>query len=145
MRIELLNAVESDLKAAFPEKEVIKSWSLYHLLKDIANKADRSPIVVSLAPEGGEEVPNSRISITTKIGIDIHVLTALERPKMVEAACQLSEAVRAHFRFREMAECPYAIWIGTKDRLAYDPETIKEYGIYASVFTVNYRIMEAPE
>ena len=145
MRIELLNAVEADLKAAFPKKEIIKSWSLYHLLKDIAAKADNSPIIVSLAREGGEEVPQSQGSLTTKIGIDIHVLSALERPKMVEAAGLLSEEVRAYFRFRQIEQCPHAIWIGTKDRMAYDPETIREYGIYASVFTVNYRIYEEAE
>jgi len=140
MRIELLNAVEVDLREAFPKKEIIKSWSIYHLLKDIATKADHSPIIVSLAPEGGEEIPKSRDSLTTKIGIDIHVLSALQSPKMVEAAGLLAEEVKAQFRFRELEQCPHAVWIGTKDRLAYDPETIREYGIYASVFTVNYRI-----
>ena len=143
--IDIADAVANELNAAAQGTFSLEFSALRRVLP-IYELADLVQLKVSVVPKAveisGVTRGLSKYEVQVDIGIQQKLPSGENMDSHVELLSGLVDEIVDYLRKKQLADAPWAAWVGGENDPVYAPEHLANKRVFTSVLTLTYRAMK---
>lgn len=103
-------------------------------------------LTVMVVPKGLDEQPANRTDTQIDVSVDVAVQQKCDRSnEAVDRLADLVEQIIRYMRRRPLTGATYARYLSTENAMPYYPPHLEDEGVFTSVITLTYRVIEDEE